>query len=148
MKNSLVFFLVAVCLIGAVFGASLAVEEPTKIDASLQSDTNATVAVLTPMSDSSVETVAADSSQDDSPVKTAATDASTVTVITARKEPASVHNRRVRQIGYGAAGSGLQSQLSGISSGYGYGYNNAVGMGGLGAYGGANYAGFPSFLGR
>lgn len=32
--------------------------------------------------------------------------------------------RAKRQIGYGALGSGLAAGLSGISSGYGYGYNN------------------------
>jgi len=35
-------------------------------------------------------------------------------------------------LGYGGANSQLQSRLQGISSGYGYGYNNAVGLSGLG----------------
>ncbi|GAV03207.1 hypothetical protein RvY_13666 [Ramazzottius varieornatus] len=43
-----------------------------------------------------------------------------------------------RQIGYGALGSGLAAGLSGISSGYGYGYNNAVGLNGLNQANAAN----------
>ncbi|OWA51359.1 hypothetical protein BV898_15845 [Hypsibius exemplaris] len=61
----------------------------------------------------------------------------------AMEKPTKHNFRTARQIGYGAAGSGLQSQLSGISSGYGYGYNNAVGMGGLGQSQGSNLGLFP-----
>ncbi|OQV20821.1 hypothetical protein BV898_05167 [Hypsibius exemplaris] len=76
-------------------------------------------------------------------VKTAIVPASVVVPNFSKvKKPSAL--RAARQIGYGAQGSSLGSQLQGISSGYGYGYNNAVGMGGAGQSLGSNLGLFPA----